>query len=534
MGIQVTELTQGKKPWEKEFVDFEFNGKHVSEFGLVVAFGGDRLSLTAFPEFEDETSEINGATGQLYWGTRFKTIERTYTLVTDGITEEQINAFRTHFTPGKYGKFVEDHLIHRYSYCRVSKIENFEMIPFRKKVEIMGYEFLTNEYKGEIQITFTWDEPFFYAEENYITEALTKENAAELIRVTYNNKTPHINSWSGIVFEQDAVMRESITECCLGADKKISKSGSLLGYLVLGESRIGASFMEDSGYDATSLIAYYNPSSLEKSPYLSLTYTPTVTEVNASDWKPVYFSNIADDINIGGPHSYNSIEIAKSPILTSGELLTYPKNEEFTTVFKYTTPNVIRSIHRAIQIAWDMYNKNSVVALIDLEERLREEITHNKVMNWLAETLEYLSKSPYVNEGKLIKETTIKDFAMPLLGINKDSAVNWFVRFNALALYFFCGKETIQSLVGDEAFLPYEIIFDGDTNSAKIKFNDVEENCGDMVCSPYLKLAGGDKIDLNGKIETCHYLRFRKANALYPVNATSDCVVKLQYKYCYM
>ena len=85
----------------------------------------------------------------------------------------------------------------------------------------MGYEFLTNEYKGEIQITFTWDEPFFYAEENYITEALTKENAAELIRVTYNNKTPHINSWSGIVFEQDAVVRESITECCLGADKKI-------------------------------------------------------------------------------------------------------------------------------------------------------------------------------------------------------------------------------------------------------------------------------------------------------------------------
>lgn len=409
------------------------------------------------------------------------------------------------------------------------------MIPFRKKVEIMGYEFLTNEYKGEIQITFTWDEPFFYAEENYITEALTKENAAELIRVTYNNKTPHINSWGGIVFEQDAVVRESITECCLGADKRLSKGTSdPLGFLILGASHVGDGFINDNGYDATSLIAYYNPSSLEKSPYLSLTYTPTTTEVNTSDWKPVYFSNIADDINIGGPHPYNSIEIAKSPLLTSGELLTYPKDEEFTTVFKYTTPNVIHSIHRAIQIAWDMYNKNSVVALIDLEERLREEITHNKVMNWLAEILEHLSESDYVAEGKLTKDITT-NFTMPPMGINKSFAADWFACFNILTLCFFCAKESGDSLIeGWTEFVPYEIIFDGDTNSAKIKFNGVEENCGDMVCSPYLKLAGGDKIDLNGKIETCHYLRFRKANTLYPVNATPDCVVKLQYKYCYM
>jgi hypothetical protein len=63
MGIQVSELTQGKTPWKKEFIDFEFDGKNVSEFGLVVAFGGDRLTLPAFPEFEDETSDVNGASG---------------------------------------------------------------------------------------------------------------------------------------------------------------------------------------------------------------------------------------------------------------------------------------------------------------------------------------------------------------------------------------------------------------------------------------------------------------------------------------
>ena len=28
MGFQVEELTQGRQPWEKEFIDFSFDGKH--------------------------------------------------------------------------------------------------------------------------------------------------------------------------------------------------------------------------------------------------------------------------------------------------------------------------------------------------------------------------------------------------------------------------------------------------------------------------------------------------------------------------
>ena len=76
MGLQVDLLTKGKTCHAKEFIDFEFNGKHVSEFGLVVVSDGDRLSLDASPEFEDETSEVSGVDGQLYWGTRYKTRRR--------------------------------------------------------------------------------------------------------------------------------------------------------------------------------------------------------------------------------------------------------------------------------------------------------------------------------------------------------------------------------------------------------------------------------------------------------------------------
>lgn len=537
MGIQVTELTQGKKPWEKEFVDFEFDGRHVSEFGLVAAFGGDRLSLAAFPEFEDETSEINGATGQLYWGTRFKTLQKTYTLVTDGMTEEQLNDFRNHFVPGKCGKFIEDHLIHRYSYCRVTGAANFEVIPFRKEIEIMGYKFTTNEYKGEIQLTFTWDEPFFYGEENYITQAITPENAAELVRVIYNNKTPQATSWSGIVFErEDVISRESILSCCIGADQRLTYEND-------------SSFLEEeNGYNNTSLIAYYNPSSIEKSPILSLTYTPIFTEIDTVNWKPVYFANIADDINIGGAKAYNEIEIAKSQLLKKDGQIPFPKKEEFKTAFKYTSPNVIYSVHKAIQIAWDFYNKSTNQALIELEEALHEEITHDKVMNWLAEILSFIGKnSSYTSEGILKKEATV-NISMAPLGITTSFAANWFACFNFLALCFLCERSNSSlALNGWTSFMPYKIIFNGENNTTKIiyncntskngtitKFVDVEENCGDMTCSAYLKLAGGDTLDQNGNIKTCHYLRFKKAGTLYETGVSPDGQVRLEYKYCYM
>ena len=65
-------------PWEKEFIDFSFNGHHISEFGLVATTSSDRYSFDGSPEFEDETSTINGVMGQYYWGTTIKRKKYTY------------------------------------------------------------------------------------------------------------------------------------------------------------------------------------------------------------------------------------------------------------------------------------------------------------------------------------------------------------------------------------------------------------------------------------------------------------------------
>jgi hypothetical protein len=50
-------------PWGKEYIDFSFAGRHISEFGLVAVTSGDRYQFAGSPEFEDETSNVNGVWG---------------------------------------------------------------------------------------------------------------------------------------------------------------------------------------------------------------------------------------------------------------------------------------------------------------------------------------------------------------------------------------------------------------------------------------------------------------------------------------
>ena len=97
MGIQVDTLVKGKDHYGKEFIDFEFDGKHISDFGMVAVFDGDRHTFSSTSEFEDETSEVAGVHGQYFWGTKIKPLEKEFSLATDGMTERQLNEFKRHF-----------------------------------------------------------------------------------------------------------------------------------------------------------------------------------------------------------------------------------------------------------------------------------------------------------------------------------------------------------------------------------------------------------------------------------------------------
>ena len=479
MGIQVTELTQGKDPWKKEFIDFEFDGRKVSEFGLVVAFGGDRLALPAFPEFEDETSDINGATGQLYWGTRFKTLKRTFNLVTDGMTEEQLRDFRVHFSPGKSGKFVEPHLLGRYSYCRVSEVQNFELIPFKKDITFLERTFTTNEYKGEINITLCWDKPIFYAEDNYI-DLDNSKNPEQDIRKIYVNGIPTKTSFSGLH---------------LGKDKPKTYAGYIGGGLWTEDSKITTSHK-------TSEIQfpYYNPSTYPKEPDITIkiNLSQTISNQDANKQYPKYYYLTRDLVN---KQDFGKISLSSQAKLVNNTITT--EDLIWNNAFSFTSPNVVFSVNKAIEIAYSYTG----TALGEFETMLQTEISHEKVLTWAIRGLADIGSE----EGGFKEKN------------DSGVKIDWRKEFNKHMLGFFNTSELLTILFNGEKM---ETIVTYTGKNAKGNFEYQEEKSGNVACSPYLKLVGGDSLGNDGKIKSCHFMKIE--------NVSGFSSISLNYEYCYI
>lgn len=532
MGIQVDLLTRGKTAHEKEFIDFEFNGRHISEFGLVAVFGGDRHSLNAIPEFEDETSEVEGLGGQYFWGSRYKARTRTFTLHTDGMTEAQLNDFKKHFQPGKYGKLIEDKLSCRYGWARLSQSVTLNVVPFKTTIQLLGRNVEVNEYKGEGTINFIFDDPFSYSTINYIEKNNGALNDEELRMVYLNNIPFDARDESGAIIE--ASWQFSTIK---------NKYPLSIG---MGNKAVNVNIASADWAAKDNRWHYYNPSSTEAKAKLSISLQYNFTSKNiTSTLTPIYFNEVADSINGEG---YNLISSYKVEENSNGQ-----ETVSETGECRYTSSNVVNQINRAIQITKDFYiyhNSANTWNVIELEETLRREITNTQVMAWAASVLRIMMTKIFysADTGCFLNEQTIAVNLLPITGGN-GADLNWFYYFNIFMLCMLANCSDVQKYhLEDNVYSfgttqTYTIIFDGINSNTFIKYNynsivsqeltkinDWEEKSGEMMCSPYLKLDGGDTLNENGGYQTCHYLTFKKSNGdtVYPVSAA------LEYTYTYL
>ena len=516
MGIQVEQLTKNKTCHQKEFIDFEFNGKHVSEFGMVAVFDGDRHSFNASPSFEDETSIVNGVSGQYYWGMCYKARAKSFTLATDGMTEAQINAFKQHFQPGTYGRFIEDKLANRYAMARVSSEVTFSVVPFKTTITILGQKIEVNEYKGEAKIVFTFDDPFYYATESFISDY---ENNPELLRALYTNGTPTIKSWN----------KETPASCWIGEGRVLNKNGLV---------------SEDADIHVNGKLYYYNPSVGKTNTKLTMKFTPSFSDDSFGNSNIIYFNEIADNIN--SPNN-----LLKCNTITSRKTGAVKDDSHFY----YTSPNVIFQINKSIQIAQNYYIANSANPnAVDFEEQLRLEIVNPKVMAWAASVIRIMNTKPeFFNSetGEYLNGTISMDLSK-ITGIaNKTFTdtvnLNWLQYFNLYMLCMLanCTTDDNGSYHLEHAswnFVPYTIVFDGELSQTTInysynriistleKITVSEEKCGDMICSAYLSLEGGDTLDNEGYINSTHELEFKHGDN----NTLSSYQASLFYKYTYL
>ena len=369
MGIQVEELTKNLMPWEKEFIDFSFNGHHISEFGLVATTSSDRYSFDGSPEFEDETSTINGVMGQYYWGTTIKTKKYTYNLATDGMTEQQFSEFKRLFRPGYYGQFYEDTWWDRYCYVRIESVVNFTFIPFLTEDTIAGIPLKTRIYKGECKLTLIQDKPFQFAFQHVLDSTIkdlatakTNDNQQAALRMMYHSNIPARDSWTGI------------GDCCIGANQLIDQKGTF----------------KDITFTQCSSFRYYNPSTYNSESVLRFSLRHAVNSELlpqlSANCEPIYFNEINDEYNTAAELSgslfaeppYNVIGTTYSVLASStGDLA----NQQLSQTFKFSLPETFEQVNKAIKIAHDYYEQEEITAAVSLEERLREELVNGKVLS---------------------------------------------------------------------------------------------------------------------------------------------------------
>lgn len=154
----------------RSFISFSFGGRRIEDFGLIAVTQGDRIQRDGSSGFENITTTYEVVNGQMYWGTYFQGNTLHLTLATDGMTQRQLDDFLRWFRGGETRELILAEHPNRGIYARIAEPPSLSLLPFENPTSITiqytTYKTSTTLYRGEIELSFQMDEPFWYAIEN--------------------------------------------------------------------------------------------------------------------------------------------------------------------------------------------------------------------------------------------------------------------------------------------------------------------------------------------------------------------------------
>lgn len=192
--------TQRLPYMDRSFISFSYGDKNIEDFNLIATTNGDRMERDAYASFEDLTSTYDTIPGQFYWGTYFHTHSITFNLVTDGMTQIELDNFKRWFRAGTIRELVLAEHPNRAILARVANPPHLSLLAFEQKVAVpfrvgeddnaseVNYETSTSLYRGEIELEFVMDEPFWYAKQNILGHQNTLDGYYEESWVDANGK----------------------------------------------------------------------------------------------------------------------------------------------------------------------------------------------------------------------------------------------------------------------------------------------------------------------------------------------------------
>ena len=449
----------------RSFISFTYGGRHIEDFNLIATITGDRIDRAGSAAFNDVVSTYDNLNGQFYWTTHYQANRIDFTLSTDGMEQSTLDDFLYWFRGGVTRELILAEHPNRGIQARIAQPPQLKLLPFENSLNIViaGEIFPTKTtlFKGEINLSFVMDEPYWYA----IKNILGKQNGNEYEAIWEDANGQEISIFRSqdalkILYEDGIPLTNMFdTDMLVGNKMYVSAGIKDISRIWNEETSIGARIESDDAV-APYLLGIIAGSTvtmdaggiptLSAGTYGYLYYAgtaPSPTEISFT-LRPSFDSNLYIDVpanSFTNPyHPYNSIFIES---LHKQEL-------------RFTTPNLFTSYNKAIQIFREQLDNTHTWE--EVRASIRAEVRHPVVRAFAIEVVE-ANKS----ENIAVSSGTVCTQMRTMFG---TTAANVTFTFNSKT-----GKAT-----GKFAYRKH--LNDGD-----LTYN-IEEDVGDMLKSNYIYL----------------------------------------------
>lgn len=497
----------------RSFISFSYGGKWIEDFGLIAITDGDRLSHNLYANFNDNVSTSNIFDGQIHWGTHFKENAWDLTLSTDGMTEKQLDMFKQWFKPGIARELILAEHPNRGIMARISKVPVYSILPFEEQQSITlendNYNTKTTSYRGNINISFIMDDPFWYALSNILN---IKDQTGVYTEQWYDANHNSVNILESqdalkILAEDNIIILSMLPRnfnmlTGLGRifvqDTSESTHGSLIGYALIDSGHIayvfldttegltlGTSTVDDINGDTIVRPGYfYYGGTAPCAPIITFTLTPTLFEG--------YISSPCNIFATTNTKAYNTLVI---------------KSENRKT-FKFTTPSIYTAYNQVINI-FKTIGEN--VAWEDVKKAIRNNVKHYAPREYAIYVIDNIRSTSTLTTTQLLNDAITAMMNFLYDSNNNISPISFTINCHT-------GETTAE--------LSYRNI----SNSIV----EIKENTGDMVFSNYLKIE-----DRNYPANTGYILNYTSEHPEYSHMIYADVAnglnnVNLQYKFLYL
>ena len=333
----LTHLTDGKSDsfMNRSFISFSYGGKNIEDFNLIVSTNGNKMEKKLMGNFNNLVTNYDVVNGQYYWGSYFSNNDLSFTLATDGITQQELEDFIHWFAPGETKELILAEHPNRGIMARIEEPPVLSTIPFEEKVQFnlddRMVETSTTLYKGEIKLKFVMDDPFWYSKINLLVKENEQGEWVKKWQDANGDSVEVINSKDALkIIYEDGIPTLPIIDDLFFNNKIFLGNGlffqrmndmAIVGYAIVGTALLNHDHyqVEDGFTLAKNGIAYlYYSGTAPEMPKISFNFRPVLDDkymvnLNSSDNDYPYISFIStkeQKLLLGLPsafYSYNQI-----------------------------------------------------------------------------------------------------------------------------------------------------------------------------------------------------------------------------------